>query len=142
MAYQYGRRYSGGGNFRGRGGYKQRAPRRRQQSQGATVATSGLFRSKNDPGLYVGTFRGEWFWRLLDTIQEAEKSGGAVVFLRKNVDDGNGIAWRVTIAPDNNDSQGSYGRRSPQSNRPAPVADEGDGDPDAEEWTDDTADGQ
>lgn len=133
------------GNYRGR---SQRAYGRQQQSRrgnGGCTASSGLFQSSNDPGLYVGTFTGEWFDRLRETIDAADEFGGVVVFLRKNIDQRSGGAWRVTLAPDNNDRKGSFQKRNrPQRassipTRPRVEPDTeptGDGAPEAEGWDD------
>lgn len=133
------------GHYRGRA---QRTYGRRQQSRrgtGGYTASSGLFQSTNDPGLYVGTFTGEWFDRLRETIDAAEEVGGVVVFLRKNLDSRSGGTWRVTLAPNNNERRSSQPRRPQQPRqssiptRPRVEPDTeptGDGAPEAEGWED------
>lgn len=120
-SYQRGRKEYKVGN---RGSYARSGARQAGARRSGPVATTRAFGTRSGD-LFVGSFRGEWFARLIEVIEAGHEFDGVVVFVREE-ETAFGPGYKVTIAPDNNSSGSSRaGSRDGQSGASRPPAGRG-----------------
>ena len=91
------------------------AYRRSSGRDNKEVVTSGLFNTKT-PGLWVATFRRDYFEKLADVIASANAEDGVVVFLREQ--DDRDRPFSLSIAPSKpQERQGGRGSTRTGSSR-------------------------